>query len=286
VARSSRSSGERTEGAAEGYISAGAHAPAMDGGASKRYLAEFVGTFGLLLFGGGTAVFTLAPGAFDPLARVAVISLAFGFVLAALAYLFGDLSGAHFNPAVTVSMAVAKRLSWRDVLPYVLAQLLGAIVGIAVVAGIAEGNSGAYSAAQSAALASQCYAWSGAPAGCAFSLGSVFLLELALAFVFVLVILRVTHTESSAKNLAPLAIGLTLLVGNLVAIPIDGASMNPVRSFAPALLSAGWSGAQWAIQESWVFWVAPILGGIFAALVDRLFRAPTRAVPPAPGPST
>jgi aquaporin Z len=261
----------------------------MDGGASKRYLAEFVGTFGLLLFGGGTAVFTLGPGSggFDPLARVAVISLAFGFVLAALAYLFGDLSGAHFNPAVTVSMAVAKRLSWREVLPYVVAQLLGAIVGIAVVAGIAYGNPGAYSAAQSAALASQCYAWSGtAPAGCAFSLGSVFLLELALAFVFVLVILRVTRTDSSAKNLAPLAIGLTLLVGNLVAIPIDGASMNPVRSFAPALLSAGWSSAQWAIQESWLFWLAPILGGIFAALVDRLFSAPTRSVPPAPGPST
>ncbi len=246
----------------------------MTAPAYQRYLAEFLGTFGLLLFGGGAAVFSLgalqAP-ALEPIARVVLVSVAFGAVLTGLIYVFGDISGGHFNPAVTVSMAVRGRLPWRDFVPYLVAQVLGGIVGIAVVAGIASGNAGLYSTAQSYALASQCYAWSGvAPAGCGYSLASVLLIEIALSFVFILVIQRVTRPESGAKNLAPFAIGLLLLVTNLVAIPVDGASLNPVRSFSPALLSAVWSGSRWAIEESWAFWVAPVIGGLLAALVDRL----------------
>ncbi|HUI38315.1 MAG TPA: aquaporin, partial [Thermoplasmata archaeon] len=113
----------------------------MTWAAWQRYLAEFVGTFALLLFGGGAAVFTLGDAAFDPLSRVAVVSLAFGFILVALAYAFGDISGGHFNPAVTISMAVSRRMPALEVIPYLVAQVLGGLTGISVVAAIASGSS-------------------------------------------------------------------------------------------------------------------------------------------------
>jgi aquaporin Z len=230
----------------------------------QKYLAEFVGTFALLLMAGGTAVFTL--GEVD-LSRAILVSLAFGFVLAALAWTLGDVSGGHFNPAVTLSMAVSRRMPLMDVVPYLIAQIIGGIVGIGVVAAIAHGNAGTWSLAQSASLGSQAYAPDGG-----YSLGAVFLLEAAITFVFVLVIQMITRPEAGAKNLAPLGIGLTLLVGNLLAIPVDGASLNPVRSFSPALVSwASW-GSTSALDQSWVFWVAPILGGILAAVVEMAMR--------------
>jgi aquaporin Z len=247
----------------------------------QKYLAEFVGTFALLLIGGGSAVFSLAllssifPGAppIDFIGRVLLVSLAFGFVLMALAYAFGEVSGGHFNPAVTVSMAVNGRMPMKDVAGYLVAQIVGGIVGIGIVFAIVAGGPASFStAAQNAALGSQCYSGSGAPGGCGFSLGAVFLLELAITFVFVLVIQLVTRPESSAKNLAPVAIGTALLVTNLLAIPIDGASLNPVRSFSPALVSLYWSSDHWAIMESWLFWVAPILGGVLAAAAERALR--------------
>ncbi|HEV2316266.1 MAG TPA: aquaporin [Thermoplasmata archaeon] len=247
----------------------------------QKYLAEFVGTFALLLVGGGSAVFTLPlletffPGSppIDVLGRILVVSFCFGFVLMALAYAFGDISGGHFNPAVTISMLVNGRMPARDVVPYLVAQIVGGIVGIGIIFAIVSGGPASFStAAQGAALGSQCYSGSGAPGGCGFSLGAVFLLELAITFAFVLVIQLVTRPDSSAKNLAPVAIGTALLVTNLLAIPIDGASLNPVRSFSPALLSLYWSSDHWAIAESWLFWVAPILGGVLAAVVERALR--------------
>jgi aquaporin Z len=230
----------------------------------QKYLAEFVGTFALLLMAGGTAVFTL--GELD-LSRVVLVSLAFGLVLAALAWALGDISGGHFNPAVTLSMALSRRMPLMDVVPYLIAQVVGGLVGIAVVAGIAHGNAGAWTLAQTHALGSQEYAPNGG-----YSEGAVFLLEAAMTFVFVLVIQLITRPENGAKNLAPLGIGLTLLVGNLLAIPVDGASLNPVRSFSPALLSYATWGTTWAIDQSWIFWVAPILGGLLAAIVEMAFR--------------
>jgi aquaporin Z len=235
----------------------------------QKYLAEFLGTFALLLLGGGAAVFSLGdPGN----ARVVLVSLAFGGVIAGAVYAFGDVSGGHFNPAVTLSMALSRRMPLGDVVPYLVAQIVGGIVGILVVFGVAHGSAGTFSLAQGAALGSQCYAGNGAPPGCGFSVGSVFLLELALTFVFVLVIQFVTRPENGTKNLAPLAIGITLMVANLVAINVDGASINPVRSFSPALVSLYWSNASWAIQQSWLFWVAPILGGLLASVVEMWFR--------------
>jgi len=238
----------------------------------SRIVAEFLGTFGLLLIGGGTAVFTLPP--FEATARDVAVSLAFGAVLLALAYAFGDLSGAHFNPAVTVSLASSGRFKWGDVPCYLIAQILGGIVGIAMVFGIASGGGSAGNAmnAQGFALGSQCFSGFGAPAGCAYSAGAVFLIEVAFTFFLVMVILFSTRSEGSAKNLAPIGIGLTLLLANLIAIPVDGASINPARSFAPAVLSSLWSSGNWAIGQDWIFWVAPILGGLFAALLDRALK--------------
>lgn len=250
--------------------------------AFQKYLAELVGTFALLLFGGGSAVFTLTLVGLDPLSRVLLVSFTFGVVLTALAYAFGDISGGHFNPAVSVSMLVSGRMSARDFVPYLLCQIVGAIVGMAIVFGIAAGGPASVTnAAQSAALASQGYNANNAPY--VFSLGAVFLLELVLSFVFILVIQLSTRPESSAKNLAPMAIGGALLVANLVAIPIDGASLNPVRSFAPAILAQWWSTTGWAIDQAWIFWVAPILGGILAAIAERMLR-PMAPAAPTPSP--
>jgi aquaporin Z len=237
--------------------------------AAQKYFAEFLGTFALLLIGGGSAVFSLGDAGN---ARVVLVSIAFGVVVLGAAYAFGEISGGHFNPAVTLSMALSRRMPLRDVLPYIISQLAGGIVGIAVVFGVADGSSSMFNLAKGAALGSQCYSGFNAPAGCAFSVGSVFLIELTLTFVFVLVIQFVTRPENGTKNLAPLAIGLTLMITNLVAINVDGASINPVRSFAPALVSLYWSSATWAIQESWLFWLAPILGGLLAAVVEGMFR--------------
>lgn len=247
----------------------------MAWGRPQQYLAEFVGTFGLLVAVGGAAVFSLsASGPFvfiDPLARVVLISLSVGLGLIGLIYALGDISGGHFNPAVTIGAWVAGRFPARDIVPYLVAQVAGAVAGMGAIAAIAYGNSSFFSTAQSSALASQCYA-AGSVDCAGFGWGAVFVLETVFTFFLVLVILFVTRTESSAKGLAPIAIGFTLLMTNLVAIPVDGASINPARSFAPAVLSAFWSSGNWAIGQDWIFWVAPILGGVLAALVDRGLR--------------
>jgi len=252
----------------------------------QKYLAEFVGTFGLLLAVGGAAVFSLAaPRVLDPLSRVILISFSVGVGLVGLIYAFGDISGGHFNPAVTIGAWLAGKFPTRDVIPYILAQVTGGILGMGVIAGIAYGNSAFFPTAQAAALGSQCFS-AGSTACGGFNLSAVILIEIAFTFMLVMVILFSTRAEGSAKNLAPIAIGLTLLMTNLVAIPVDGASINPARSFAPAVLSSLWSSGNWAIGQDWVFWVAPIIGAILAAFLDRTLRAAAApAVPPqASGP--
>jgi aquaporin Z len=247
----------------------------MTWSASQRYLAEFLGTFGLLVSVTSGAIFSLnfGPPILDPLTRVILISSAIGFGLVGLIYTFGDLSGAHFNPAVTIGLWVAGRFKARDVVPYVLAQVLGAVVAVALIAGVAYGSTSLWSAASSSSVALASQGYSGGSSPYTVSWGSVFLLEVLMTFFLVEVILFVTRSDSFAKNLAPIGIGLTLLMINLVAIPIDGASVNPARSFAPAVLSAYFSADRWAIQQDWLFWVAPILGGALAAMVDRILQA-------------
>ena len=234
----------------------------------QKYLAEFVGTMGLLLAVGGAAVLS---GQLEFSVRVVLISLSVGFGLIALIYTFGDISGGHFNPAVTIGAWAAGKFPGRDVVPYILSQVTGGVLGMGLVAAIAYGNSTTWGGVQSGALASQCYS-SGSTNCFGFNVESVFLIEVVFTFFLVMVILFSTRAEGSAKNLAPIGIGLTLLLANLIAIPVDGASINPARSFAPAILSAFWSSSNWAIQQDWIFWVAPILGGVIAALVDRVMR--------------
>src|SRR5208282_2889546 len=153
----------------------------------QKYLAEFVGTFGLLLAVGGAAVFTLTED-YDPLVRVAVISLSVGFGLVGLIYAFGDISGGHFNPAVTIAAWVAGKFPARDVIPYILAQLAGAVLGMGVIAGIAYGNSSFFPTAQAHALGSQCYSAGSTFCG-GFNMSAVFLIEVAFTFFLVMVIL-------------------------------------------------------------------------------------------------
>jgi len=247
----------------------------------QRYLAEFLGTFGLLLSVTGAALFSLnlqnpVVGVLDPDARVMLISVALGAGVIGMIYAFGDVSGAHFNPAVTIGMWISGRTKARDVVPYIVAQVLGGLVAVALLAGVAHGNSTLWGTVATnpgnPALASQGY--SGGSSPYTMALGSVFLLEVTFTFFLVLVILFATRSDGFAKNLAPLGIGLTLIMTNLVAIPLDGASVNPARSFAPAVISAAVNSGTngWALQQDWLFWVAPILGGVIAAVVERVMR--------------
>ncbi len=243
--------------------------------AGQRYAAEFVGTYGLVFSITAPVVFTVGLSAFDAAARVTLAGLSIGFGVIAMVYVFGDISGAHLNPAITVGLWVAGRFKGRDVVPYVVAQLAGGVVAVATVAGVAYGYPGLWSGASgpAVAFAAQGYAGNGSPYS--FSWESVFLLELAMTMLLVLVVLFTTRRESFSKNLAPVAIGLSVGLFNLIGIPVDGASVNPARSFAPALLSASFSADQWAIQQDWLFWVAPLIGGLLAAGIDRLLRTPS-----------
>lgn len=245
----------------------------MTWSAGQRYLAEFIGTFGLLLSITGAALLALNAGGNDAYAYVMLLSLSLGFGVLGMIYAFGDISGAHFNPAVTVAMWLSGRTKMGDAIGYIIAQVLGGVMGVAVIAGVAHGYAPlwhAISAPGGPAFASQGYAGNGAPYHVA--MGSVFLLEVVFTFFLVTVILMATRSDGFAKNLAPVGIALTLIMTNLVAIPIDGASVNPARSFAPALIAAMFTGDHWAIQQDWLFWVAPIIGGVIAAIVERIMR--------------
>jgi aquaporin Z len=236
----------------------------------QKCAAEFVGTFGLLVSVTGAALLSLNIESFDHWSRVILISFALGLGVLGMAYAFGDVSGGSFNPAITVGVWLSGRMSAKEALGYIVAEVVGGIVGVATIAGVAYGSSPLWTAAISTGLASQGYSGNGSPYTVA--VGSVFLLEVVMTFFLVIVALMATRANGSTKNLAPVGIALTLAMTNLVAIPIDGASINPARSFAPALLSAFWASDRWAITQDWIFWVAPIVGGLIAAGVARLFE--------------
>jgi aquaporin Z len=225
----------------------------------KRSAAELVGTFWLVLGGCGAAVLA----AKIPFLGIgyAGVALAFGLAVLTGAYAFGAISGAHFNPAITVGVAVARRFPSREVLPYIVAQLAGAILGAVTLLLIARGSVG-FSLREG--FATNGYG-DHSPGG--YNLGAALLLEIVMTFMFVMVVLGVTDKRSpSLKPFAPIAIGLALTAIHLVSIPVTNASVNPARSTGPALLVGGW-----AIGQLWLFWVAPLLGGAIAgALYPRL----------------
>ncbi|HWL62928.1 MAG TPA: aquaporin Z [Steroidobacteraceae bacterium] len=222
---------------------------------TKRLGAEFLGTFWLVLGGCGSAVIAAAwPGLGIGFAGVA---LAFGLTVLTAAYAFAHISGAHFNPAVSLGLAVAGRFAWKDLAPYVVAQVLGGIAAALLLQYVASGAPG-FSLADG--LASNGYG-DHSPGG--YSLQSAMVTEVVLTAFFLLVILGSTSARAPA-GFAPLAIGLTLTLIHLISIPVTNTSVNPARSTGPALLVG-----DWALAQLWLFWVAPLAGAALGGVVHR-----------------
>jgi aquaporin Z len=232
----------------------------------KRSMAEFIGTFWLVFGGCGSAVLAAKfPGTGIGFVGVA---LAFGLTVLTMAYAVGHISGGHFNPAITLGLYTARRVPAADVTPYVIAQVLAAIAGAAVLYVIASGKAG-FSVADG--FASNGYA-EHSPGG--YSLLACLVAEVVLTFMFLMVILGVTDRRAP-QGFAPLAIGLTLTVIQLIGIPVTNASVNPARSTGPALFVGGW-----AISQLWLFWVAPFIGAILAGLIYPALFGEVRPVAP------
>jgi aquaporin Z len=225
-----------------------------------RLVAEAFGTFVLVFAVIGAALYSSSNTGYLG------VALSIGLAVMIAAYAVGSISGGHFNPAVTIGVAAAGRMLWRDVLPYIAAQLVGGIVASSLLFGIAAGGpSGFLSKAVSGGFASNGYA-ERSPGG--FDLVSVILVELILTAFFLWIILAVTAPGSTTAGFAPLAIGLTLTVIHLIAIPVSNASVNPARSIATAIY-----GDDTARAQLWVFIIVPIVGALIAGYTYKyLFR--------------
>ena len=223
---------------------------------TKKYIAELIGTMVLVLMGCGSAVIA---GSY--LGGTVGVAFAFGLAVVAMVYTIGAISGCHINPAISISMLVAGKLSVKDTAFYVVFQCVGAIIGAGILYAIAVGSP-TFSLAVNG-LGQNGYG-SASPAG--YTLASALIAEIVLTFIFVLVVHGST-SERAPKGFAGLSIGLTLVLIHLVAIPIDGTSVNPARSLGPALFVGGT-----ALSQLWLFIVAPIIGGILAAIVWKTFK--------------
>jgi len=222
---------------------------------TRKLAAEFIGTFWLVLGGCGSAV--LAAALPDIGIGYAGVALAFGLTVLTGAYAFGHISGAHFNPAVTFGIYTAGRMPFSEVIPYWVAQVAGGIVAGAVLYAIASGNAG-FDA--TAGFASNGYA-EHSPQG--YTMEAALICEIVMTFMFLLVILGATSPRAPA-GFAPLAIGLALTLIHLISIPVTNTSVNPARSTGVAIFQGGW-----AISQLWLFWLAPLVGGGLAGIVNR-----------------
>jgi len=213
---------------------------------SRRFAAELIGTFWLVFGGCGTAVISAG------FSKVGVgllgVALAFGLTLLTMAFTIGSISGCHINPAVTIGLWAGKRFPANEVLPYIIAQVIGGILASTVLYVIASGAAGFD---VSAGFAANGYG-DHSPGG--YSLGAAFVAEVVLTFMFLIVILGSTDKRVPA-GFAPIPIGLVLTLIHLISIPITNTSVNPARSTGPALFVGGW-----ALSQLWLFWVAPIAG--------------------------
>jgi aquaporin Z len=226
---------------------------------SKRLFAEFFGTFWLVFGGCGSAVLAAAFPALG--IGFAGVALAFGLTVLTMAFAIGHISGCHLNPAVSVGLVVGKRFPVKDLLPYLLAQVLGGIAGSGVLYVIASGKSG-FSLASG--FASNGY---GAHSPGGYSLAACLVAEIVLTMFFLLIILGSTDVRAP-KGFAPIAIGLGLTLIHLIGIPVTNLSVNPARSTGPAVFVG-----DWAIHQLWLFWLAPILGAILAGLIYEFLFA-------------
>jgi aquaporin Z len=222
----------------------------------KKLTAEFFGTFWLVFGGCGSAV--LAAGFPDLGIGFLGVALAFGLTVLTIAYAVGHVSGAHFNPAVTVGLATAGRVSWSSVPGYIIAQVAGGIAAAFVLYLIVSGK------ADFAGVGGFASNGFGEHSPGKFSMLSALIIEVVLSAMFLAIILGVTHKNAPA-GFAPLAIGLTLTLIHLISIPVTNTSVNPARSTAVALFAE-----PWALQQLWLFWLAPIVGGILGAFIHKL----------------
>lgn len=221
----------------------------------KKYLAEFFGTLVLVFFGCGTAVvcggFTGGTGV--GFLGVTAIALAFGLAIVAAAYAIGDVSGCHVNPAVSLAVFINGKMSLKDFIGYVIAQVAGALAGSGILA-IVCANSDLSGAGANGF---------GSASGVNLSMTGAIIVEIVLTFVFVMTILGVTSNEKTS-HMAGIVIGLTLTFVHIIGIPLTGTSVNPARSLAPAIFAGGE-----ALGQVWVFIVAPLVGAALAAVVFK-----------------
>jgi aquaporin Z len=238
---------------------------------SKRATAEFVGTFWLVFGGCGSAV--LAAGFPGLGIGFLGVALAFGLTVLTMAFAIGHISGCHLNPAVSVGLWAGNRFPGRDLLPYIVAQVVGAIVAAGALYVIASGKEG-FSLA--GGFASNGYAQH-SPGG--YSLVACLVAEVILTFMFLVIILGATDRRAP-QGFAPIAIGLGLTLIHLIGIPVTNVSVNPARSTGPALFVGGW-----ALAQLWMFWVAPIVGGLLGGIVYPLIAGEPTVAPVARTPA-
>lgn len=219
----------------------------------KKLIAEFIGTFWLVLGGCGSAV--LAAGFPEVGIGLVGVSLAFGLTVLTIAYSLGHISGAHLNPAVSIGLWIGGRFSAKELLPYITAQILGGIAAAGVLYIIATGNGSAIGN-----FAANGYG-EHSPGG--YSLLSSLVTEVVMTFMFLIVILGATD-ERAPKGFAGLSIGLALTLIHLISIPVTNTSVNPARSISQAIFAGGW-----AIEQLWLFILAPIVGAVLAGLAYK-----------------
>lgn len=230
---------------------------------TNKLTAEFIGTFWLVLGGCGSAMLAATFGAEDGINIGLVgVSLAFGLTVLTMAYAVGHISGGHFNPAVSVGLAVGGRFSWAHLVPYIIAQVLGAIAAAVVLMIIISGNG-----ADPGSLASNGFG-DASPGG--YNMFSVLIMEVVMTAAFLFIIMGATDARAPA-GMAPIAIGLGLTLIHLISIPVSNTSVNPARSTGPALVSMDGT----AIAQLWVFWAAPIVGGILGAILYKICSSHT-----------
>ena len=220
----------------------------------KKLIAEFIGTFWLVLGGCGSAM--LAAGYPDLGIGFVGVSLAFGLTVLTMAYAIGHVSGCHLNPAVSIGLWMGGRFDAKDLLPYIISQVLGGILGASVLFLIVTGKPGA----EIGSFAANGYG-EHSPDG--YGMTAALITEIVMTFAFLIVILGSTHSKAP-KGFAGLAIGLCLTLIHLISIPVTNTSVNPARSTSQALFVG-----DWAIGQLWLFWVAPIVGAIIAGVVYK-----------------
>lgn len=229
----------------------------------KKLLAEFIGTLWLVLGGCGSAV--LAAGYPELGIGFVGVSLAFGLTVLTMAYAIGHISGCHLNPAVSIGLWMGGRFDKKDLIPYIIAQVLGGIAGAGILYLIASGKEGFD-------LVGSGFAANGfgehSPDG--YGMTAALVTEIVMTFMFLVVIFGATHSKAP-KGFGGLAIGLALTLIHLISIPVTNTSVNPARSTSQALFVG-----DWAIGQLWLFWVAPIIGAIIAGLVYK-FMSPEEA---------